>query len=319
MPRPPAVFLLGPTASGKTAVSLELAARFRVEIVSVDSALVYRGMDIGTAKPDAATRAAVPHHLVDIVDPTEAYSAGRFREDAQRVAGEIASRGRVPLFVGGTMLYERALMRGLARLPPADPAVRAKLDEEAGALGWPALHARLARIDPPCAARLDPNDAQRIQRALEVQLLTGRTLTALIAGEGRQAPPFSAITIALEPSDRAALHERIAHRFRAMLAAGLVAEVEGLRRRYALHADLPSMRAVGYRQVWETLEGNAPRGTLEERGIAATRQLAKRQLTWLRSMQAVERVDCLRPDLAGEVAGRVARFLGEALNPRRGT
>ncbi len=312
MPGEPAVFLLGPTASGKTAVSLELAARFPVEIVSVDSALVYRGMDIGTAKPDAATRAAVPHHLVDIVDPTEAYSAGRFRDDARRVAGEIAARGRLPLFVGGTMLYERALMRGLAKLPPADAAVRAELDQEARAHGWPALHARLARVDPPCAARLDPNDAQRIQRALEVHRLTGRTLTAIIAGEGREPPPFTALTFALEPSDRAALHERIAKRFRAMLAAGLVAEVEDLRGRYALEAGLPSMRAVGYRQVWEALEGTAPPGTLEERGIAATRQLAKRQLTWLRSMQGVERLDCLRPGLAGEVAERMARFMGAA-------
>jgi len=310
MPRqPPAVFLLGPTASGKTAVSLALAARFPVEIVSVDSALVYRGMDIGTAKPDAATRAAVAHHLIDIVDPVEAYSAGRFRADALRIAGEIAARGRVPLFAGGTMLYERALMRGLAELPAADPAVRADLDRDARSRGWPALHAELARVDPATAARLDPNDAQRIQRALEVFRLAGRPLTALIAGEGRSPPPFAALTLALEPSDRAVLHRRIEERFRAMLAAGLVEEVEGLRARYALDAGLPSMRAVGYRQVWESLEGLAPGSTLEARGIAATRQLAKRQLTWLRAMREVERVDCLRPDLAEEVAGRVGRFL----------
>jgi tRNA dimethylallyltransferase len=290
-------------------VSLALAARFPVEIVSVDSALVYRDMDIGTAKPDAATRAAVPHHLIDIVDPVEAYSAGRFREDALRVAAGIAARGRVPLFAGGTMLYERALMRGLARLPPADPAVREALDREARARGWPALHAELARVDPASAARLDPNDAQRIQRALEVFRIAGVSLTALIEGGDRAGPPFAALTLVLEPSDRAVLHRRIEERFRAMLAAGLVEEVEGLRARYALDAGLPSMRAVGYRQVWETLEGREPAATLEARGIAATRQLAKRQLTWLRAMGGVERLDCLRPDLAEEVAGRVAAFL----------
>jgi tRNA dimethylallyltransferase len=310
MPGPPrAVFLLGPTASGKTAVSLELAARFPVEIVSVDSALVYRGMDIGTAKPDAATRAAVPHHLVDIVDPTEAYSAGRFRADALRLAGEIAARGRVPLFVGGTMLYERALMRGLAQLPAADAAIRAQLEAAARERGWPAMHAELARVDPATAARLDPNDAQRIQRALEVFRVAGRTLADLIAGEGRAPPPLAALTIVLEPSDRAVLHRRIEERFRAMLSAGLVQEVVSLRERHSLEAGMPSMRAVGYRQVWETLEGTSPRATLEARAIAATRQLAKRQLTWLRAMREVERLDCLRPDLAAEVAGRVERFL----------
>jgi len=306
---PPAVFLLGPTASGKTALALALAARFPLEIVSVDSALVYRDMDIGTAKPDRATLAAVPHHLVDIVPPTEAYSAGRFREDALRVAGRIAARGRVPLFAGGTMLYERALMRGLARLPAADPAVRAEIDREARTRGWPALHAELAGVDPESAARLDPNDAQRIQRALEVWRLVGASLTALIAGEGRGESPFAALTLVLEPSDRALLHRRIEERFRAMLAQGLVDEVVGLRARYALDAGLPSMRAVGYRQVWETLEGQASAATLEARGVAATRQLAKRQLTWLRAMREVERLDCLRPDLAAEVAGRVERFL----------
>jgi tRNA dimethylallyltransferase len=304
-----AVFLLGPTASGKTAVSLALAQRFALEIVSVDSALVYRGMDIGTAKPEAATRAAVPHHLVDIVEPTQSYSAGRFRADALRIAQEIASRGRIPLFVGGTMLYERALMRGLAELPAADAATRAEIDAQASREGWAAVHAELARVDPETAARLEPADAQRIQRALEVYRLSGQALTALIAGAARMRPPLAALTFALEPSDRAALHERIARRFHAMLAAGLVAEVVGLRASHALHAGLPSMRAVGYRQVWETLEGTAPASSLAERGIAATRQLAKRQLTWLRAMQDVVRLDCLRPDLAHEVAGRVESFL----------
>lgn len=306
---PPAVFVLGPTASGKTALSLELAARFRVEIVSVDSALVYRGMDIGTAKPDAPTRAAVRHHLIDIVEPTETYSAGRFRVDALRVAGEIAARGRVPLFVGGTMLYERALMRGLAQLPGADPAIRAELDKAARERGWPALHSELARVDPTSAARLDPNDAQRIQRALEVFRIGGRSLTAFIAGEVGMPPPFAALTIVLEPSDRAVLHRRIETRLRAMLAQGLVEEVASLRSRHALDESLPSMRSVGYRQVWETLEGRAPESTLEARAIAATRQLAKRQLTWLRAMREVDRLDCLRPDLAAQVAGRVDRFL----------
>jgi tRNA dimethylallyltransferase len=312
--RPPAVFVLGPTASGKTAVSLELAARFPVEIVSVDSALVYRGMDVGTAKPDARIRAAVAHHLIDIVEPTEAYSAGRFREDALRIAAGIASRGRVPLFVGGTMLYERALMRGLAQLPAADAAVRAELDAIARQRGWPALHAELARVDATTAARLDPNDAQRIQRALEVFRLSGRSLTALIAGEASVPPPFAALAIVLEPSDRALLHRRIEDRFRAMLGAGLVEEVLQLRARHALDAGMPSMRAVGYRQVWETLEGLAPEATLAARGIAATRQLAKRQLTWLRAMRGVERLDCLRPDLGAEVAGRVERFLAWSRN-----
>jgi tRNA dimethylallyltransferase len=304
-----AVFLLGPTASGKTAVSLALARRFAVEIVSVDSALVYRGMDIGTAKPDAATRGSVPHHLVDLVEPTESYSAGRFRTDALRIAAEIASRGRVPFFVGGTMLYERALMRGLAELPLADPGMRAEIDAQARREGWPALHAELARVDPETAARLEPADAQRIQRALEVYRVSGQPLATHIAAAAAQRPPFAAVTVVLEPSDRSVLHARVAQRFHAMLAAGLVDEVVGLRARHALHAGLPSMRAVGYRQVWETLEGAASAATLAERGIAATRQLAKRQLTWLRAMQDVVRVDCLRPGLADEVAGRVERFL----------
>lgn len=307
--RPPAIFLLGPTASGKTAASLAIADRLPVEIVSVDSALVYRGLDIGAAKPDAATRARHPHHLVDIVDPVDAYSAGRFREDALAVASAIAARGRVPLFVGGTMLYERALMRGLAALPPADPAVRAAIEEEARVRGWPALHAELARVDAVTAARLEPNDAQRVQRALEVFRVSGRPLSAHHA-EGERAPaPFRALRLSLEPSDRAALHARIAERFRAMLAAGLVEEVEGLRSRHRLDASLPAMRAVGYRQVWDTLEGNAPASTLEARGIAATRQLAKRQLTWLRAMPGVERLDCLDPRAAREALARAEAFL----------
>jgi tRNA dimethylallyltransferase len=308
------VFLLGPTASGKTAVALALAERFPVEIVSVDSVQVYRGMDIGTAKPDAAERARVPHHLIDIIDPTEAYSAGRFRADALRVMREIESRGRIALFTGGTMLYYRALTSGLAELPAAQPAIRAELENEARIRGWPALHGDLAKVDPAAASRIEPTDAQRIQRALEVHRHSGKPLSSFHA-EPREAGSFEAITISLEPSDRAVLHARIAERFRSMLARGLVAELEALRARYALHAGLSAMRAVGYRQAWDVLEGSAPPKMLEARGTAATRQLAKRQLTWLRAMTGLERLDCLRPDLANAAANVVER----SLSRRRGT
>ena len=306
-----AVFLLGPTASGKTAVALELAQRFPVEIVSVDSAQVYRGMDVGTAKPDAATRSRVPHHLIDIVDPTEAYSAGRFRADALRLAAEIHARGKIPLLAGGTMLYFRALTQGLADLPPAQPAIRRELEDRAAAIGWPALHAELGRIDPGAAARIEPTDAQRIQRALEVHRHTGRTLTEHHR-ETDTAPAFEALRLSLEPSDRSVLHARIAARFRAMIAAGLLDELRALRERHALHADLPSMRAVGYRQAWQALEDRESQAQLEARGIAATRQLAKRQLTWLRAMDDVVRLDCLRQDLAREAGERVERFLSRS-------
>jgi tRNA dimethylallyltransferase len=304
-----AVFILGPTASGKSAVALALSRRFPVEIVSVDSAQVYRGMDIGTAKPSAAERAAVPHHLIDMVDPTEAYSAGRFREDALRLASQIHARGKVPVFAGGTMLYFRALARGLASLPPAQPALRREIEAEAARVGWPALHRELARGSIRIDARIEPGDAQRIQRALEVHRHSGRTLTEWHADGTDTPPPFDALKIALEPSDRAALHRRIEDRFHAMLDRGLVAELEGLRGRYALEADMPSMRTVGYRQAWEVLEGSRPADTLAARGTAATRQLAKRQLTWQRAMHDVERLDCLRADLAGMAAERVERFL----------
>ena len=302
-----AVLLLGPTASGKSAVALEIAQRVPVEIVSVDSAQVYRDMDVGTAKPTAAERAQVPHHLVDILDPTGSYSAGRFREDALRLVREVNERGRLPLLVGGTMLYFRALTHGLADLPPADAALRARIEADASTRGWAALHGELARVDPVTAARLERTDGQRIQRALEVWHLTGQPLARLHEGS-RTALPFETLRVALEPSHRPALHERIAQRFRAMLHAGLVDEVRSLRTRYALHAAMPSMRSVGYRQAWDTLEGAAPAATLEARGIAATRQLAKRQLTWLRAMADVERFDCLRDDLAAAVSGRVERF-----------
>jgi tRNA dimethylallyltransferase len=307
-----AVFLLGPTASGKTAVALALAARFPAEIVSVDSAQVYRGMEVGTAKPDADARSRVPHHLIDIVDPVGAYSAGRFRDDALRLVSEIHARGRVPILAGGTMLYFRALTRGLADLPSAQPEIRAAIETSAALHGWPALHAELAAVDPVTARRIEPRDAQRIQRALEVHRHTGRALSSFHCAT--VAPlPFEALKISLEPSERSTLHGRIATRFRAMLAGGLVEELEGLRRRYPLDAGMPSMRTVGYRQAWDTLEGTAPAATLEARGAAATRQLAKRQLTWLRAMQDVERYDCLRPDLAQAMEERVERFLNRRL------
>ena len=322
-----AIFILGPTASGKSAVALSLARYFPAEIVSVDSAQVYRGMDVGTAKPDAATRARVPHHLIDIVDPTESYSAGRFRDDALKLVDAILARGRVPILAGGTMLYYRALTRGLAELPPAQPNIRAELDGRAAREGWPALHAELARFDPQAAARLEPTDSQRIQRALEVYRVSGRTLSDWHS-EGEPAGlPFDALTISLEPSERSVLHARIATRFAAMLESGLVAEVSALRERFTLAATLPAMRSVGYRQVWETLAGDEPEATLLARGVAATRQLAKRQLTWLRAMDEVERFDCLREDLVQAVAERAERYLAGAsrgegvagINPCRGT
>jgi tRNA dimethylallyltransferase len=278
-----AFVLLGPTASGKSALAMRLAESFPVEIVSVDSAQVYRGMDVGTAKPSAAERRAVPHHLIDIVDPTERYSAGRFRADAIRVAQEILGRDRIPLLVGGTMLYYRALAAGLDALPEADPAMRARLDAEARERGWPALHAELAGVDPAAAARIKPGDAQRIQRALEVWRTTGKTLSSLQTAPA-SALPFALEAFALVPEDRAGLHRRIAARFDAMLEEGLVGELRELRQRHALSADLPSMRAVGYRQAWEFLEGRITQAELRDRGIVATRQLAKRQLTWLRSL-----------------------------------
>ncbi len=279
--------LLGPTASGKSRLALALADELPIEIVSVDSGQVYRGMDIGTAKPTRAERQRVPHHLIDLVDPTDAYSAGRFRDDAIAAVQGVLARGRIPLLVGGTMLYYRALARGLDALPAADPAIRAAIVVEAAARGWPAMHAELARVDPAAARRLAPNDSQRIERALEVYRATGTPLSALQTA-ARAALPFRLLSFALMPEDRAALHARIAERFAAMLKDGLVEELQALRRGYRLHADLPSMRCVGYRQVWDFLDGGFDRAALREKGIAATRQLAKRQLTWLRSLPEVE-------------------------------
>ncbi|MFO1318930.1 MAG: tRNA (adenosine(37)-N6)-dimethylallyltransferase MiaA [Burkholderiales bacterium] len=303
---PPALLLMGPTASGKTRVAMRLAARLPVEIVSVDSALVYRDMDIGTAKPDAAMRGRVPHHLIDLIDPTESYSAARFAEDAWACVEEITARGNIPLLVGGTMLYFKAFREGLTALPPADPDTRAVIDAMAAELGWPAMHESLARLDPATAARLEPTDAQRIQRALEVCYVTGRTLSDLIEDGRETPPPARMIPIALEPSERSVLHERIADRFEEMLELGLISEVRGLRERYPLSPDLPSMRCVGYRQTWQYLDGEFGLARLRETGIAATRQLAKRQLTWLRSTEGLTRFDCLDPDLDDLVCDHVA-------------
>ncbi len=309
-PLPPAICLMGPTASGKTDLAVALAACFPLEIISVDSALVYRGMDIGTAKPDAATLARAPHHLIDLVDPSEAYSAGRFKVDAMGLMAEITARGRVPLLVGGTMLYFRALKGGLDALPPADPALREALEARAARAGWPALHGVLARLDPEAAARLKPNDAQRIQRALELCLTTGESLSALYGKAGAAPPPFRMLELALLPGNRAWLHERINRRFRIMLEAGLVEELRSLQAHYPLHAALPSMRCVGYRQAWQFLAGEIDAAGLFEKGAAATRQLAKRQLTWLRGWTGAEALDCMAPDLVDQAADRVARFLG---------
>jgi tRNA dimethylallyltransferase len=306
---PPALCLMGPTASGKTAVVFELADRLPVEIVSVDSAQVFRDMDIGTAKPDRATLAKYPHHLIDLITPEESYSAARFRADALRVMGEIAARGRIPLLAGGTMLYFKALREGLSDLPPADAELRREIDAEAARRGWPALHADLAQLDLETAARLKPGDAQRIQRALEVVRLTGAPLAASLARKVESALPFRLVQFALLPSDRAVLHERIAQRFDAMLAAGLVDEIRGLRKKYRLHAGLPSMRCVGYRQAWDYLEGSCDRAGLREKGIAATRQLAKRQLTWLRSWPDVTAFDCLAGDLVAQVVRSAEKAL----------
>ncbi|MBK8117748.1 MAG: tRNA (adenosine(37)-N6)-dimethylallyltransferase MiaA [Candidatus Accumulibacter sp.] len=306
-PLPPAILLMGPTASGKTAVAMDLSRRFPVELISVDSAQVFRDMDIGTAKPDAPTLAAFPHHLIDLISPQEAYSAARFRIDALAAMAEITARGRVPLLVGGTMLYFKALVEGLVDLPPADPVTRATIDREAAARGWPALHAELAELDPLTAARLQPTDAQRIQRALEVWRLSGRRLSAIIASGEKTVPQYRFASIGLVPSDRSVLHRRIADRFDAMLAAGLEGEVEKLRGKYALHAELPAMRCVGYRQVWEVQHGQAPRSELRDRGIYATRQLAKRQITWLGNTLRPQTFDCL----CGDLQERVAAHLGD--------
>lgn len=292
---------MGPTASGKTALAIELVERGPFEIISVDSGMVYRDMDIGTAKPDAATLARAPHRLIDIRDPAQAYSAAEFRRDALQEMAAITAAGRIPLLVGGTMLYFKVLLEGLAAMPEADPDLRARLDAEAAAKGWPAMHARLAEIDPVSAARLKPNDSQRLQRALEVYELTGKPLSQWHAEQAPpEPPPFRLLQLAVSPPDRSILHERIEHRFDAMLEQGLIEEVARLRARPGLHADLPSMRAVGYAQVWSCLEGEIDAAEMRLRGIYATRQLAKRQFTWLKRFPA-EWHDAGQPGLAGRL------------------
>jgi tRNA dimethylallyltransferase len=303
---------MGPTASGKSALAAALARRFPLEIVSVDSAQVYRGMDIGTAKPSASERAAVPHHLIDIIDPTESYSAAQFRADALKLIREISARGRTPLLVGGTMLYFKALREGLSELPESDEQIRAEIDTEAAERGWPAMHAELARVDPQTAKRLKPTDAQRIQRALEVFRVSGEPMSHLL-GRKKSALPFRPVALALAPTDRSALHRRIEGRFDSMLKLGLVEELRTLKKRHALKPTLPSMRCVGYRQAWQYLDGRIGREDLRDSGIFATRQLAKRQLTWLRGMQDVQTFDCLGDNLKASVLAHLrAQGIAEA-------
>lgn len=301
---------MGPTASGKTGVAVELCSKLPVEIISVDSALVFKGMNIGTAKPDAETLARAPHHLIDIIDPTGAYSAANFRNDALRLMAEITARGKVPLLVGGTMLYFNALQGGLSNLPEANPAIRAEIEAEAAKIGWPAMHARLAHIDPETAARLQPNDMQRVERALEVFMITGNTITALHLASKGEALPYELLKIALVPSERKVLHERIAQRFESMLASGFLDEVRALLAKYPeLTPESTSMRCVGYRQALEHLAGQYDEKELRDRGIFATRQLAKRQLTWLRGMDDTIEVDCLSPEMHEIVLKLIKEFI----------
>jgi tRNA dimethylallyltransferase len=298
---PPAILLMGPTASGKTAVALELARALPCEIVSVDSAMIYKGMDIGTAKPDRATLAAHPHHLVDILEPHESYSAARFRDDALAAMREITECGKIPLLVGGTMLYFKALVEGLNELPEADPMIRLVIDTLAQDQGWPAVYARLKQVDPATAARLDPNDKQRVQRALEIYYITGKTMAELLQKPRYVYFPYTPIRIALIPDERALLHERIEKRFEEMLHAGLVDEVERLREGYGLDATTPAMKCVGYRQVLQHLDGELSEDELMAAGVAATRQLAKRQLTWLRSTNDVKAFECFDESVTASV------------------
>jgi len=308
-----AIALVGPTASGKTAAALALAQalapRGGVEIISVDSALVYRGMDIGTAKPSREELAQVPHHLIDTIDPLQSYSAAEFARDATRLIGEIRGRGKTPLLVGGTMLYLKALLEGLNDMPPSDPQVRADIQQRAAALGWTAMHEQLQAVDPVTAARLAPGDSQRIGRALEVWTLTGQALSAFHQGSKPDAPSWRIPVISLEPLERAWLHERIALRFDAMMAAGFLDEVRALRARGDLHPDLPSMRCVGYRQAWQGLDEGWSEAEIRERGIFATRQLAKRQLTWLRSMPQRTVVAADAPDATAQVLAAALKAL----------
>ncbi len=288
---PFAVCIMGPTATGKTELAIACAQALGMDIISVDSALVYRDMDIGSAKPDAVTLSKAPHRLINIVDPAEVYSAGRFREDALAEMGAITATGRIPLLVGGTMLYFNALQKGMADLPVADEAIRQKLDEEVEHVGWQGLHKRLSEVDPESAKRLHPNDPQRIKRALEVFDITGKSLTEIWAEQDQQQPPYRLIKIALMPPDRVELRRKIEQRFDAMLVQGIVEEVRGLFKRGDLHAEMPSMRAVGYRQIWAYLAGDVDYETMRDKAITATAQLAKRQMTWLRSESECNFID----------------------------
>ena len=306
----PAIFLMGPTASGKTGLAVDLYSKLPIELISVDSALVFRDMDIGTAKPDAKTLAEAPHHLIDIIPPTEAYSAANFRNDALSLMADITARGKIPLLVGGTMLYFKALQDGLSHLPEANPEVREIIEQEAAQLGWPAMHAKLAEIDPESAARLQPMDTQRIERALEVYRITGKTMTALHQASSGETLPYRLLKIALVPSDRKVLHERIALRFEQMLADGLIDEVRMLMKKYPdLTPDSTSMRCVGYRQALAYLARDYDVNVLRDKGIFATRQLAKRQLTWLRGMDDLDEVDCLNPVMHEIVLDELAQFI----------
>ena len=301
---------MGPTASGKTAVAVALIDQLPVEIISVDSALVYKDMDIGTAKPDAHILLQAPHHLLNLIDPTSAYSAASFRSDALRLMADITARGKIPLLVGGTMLYFKALQEGLSGLPEANSDVRAALNLEAAQIGWPSMHAKLALIDPVTAARLAPNDTQRIQRALEVHAISGETMSSLFSKQTSATLPYRLLKLALVPNDRAVLHERIALRFDQMLAAGFLDEVRALLVKYpTLTQDATSMRCVGYRQALEHLAGEYDQNELRDRGIFATRQLAKRQLTWLRGMADSLELDCLQSGLQDQVLQAIKQHL----------
>ncbi|MFD1215772.1 tRNA (adenosine(37)-N6)-dimethylallyltransferase MiaA [Microbulbifer celer] len=310
--KPRVIFLMGPTASGKTDLAMAISDHLPVELVSVDSALVYRGLDIGSAKPSAEELARYPHHLIDICDPADSYSAGRFRSDALAVIADIHRRGKIPLLVGGTMLYFRALLHGMAEMPAADPDFRARIEARAEKEGWPALHAELAQVDPELAAELHPNHSVRIERALEVFHLSGKTMTALRAEQQKDslAQHYRVQQLAIVPRDRAILHQRIALRFERMLENGFIEEVRGLRARGDLHPDLPAIRAVGYRQVWQYLEGETDYPQMVAAGIAATRQLAKRQLTWLRRWPDVHRI---HSQGAGGETRKIDEMLKEAL------
>jgi tRNA dimethylallyltransferase len=303
---PTVLCLTGPTAAGKSAATLALARRWPIEIISMDSATIYRGMDIGTAKPGATERASVPHHLLDIRDPVQSYSAAEFTNDAGAYIQSILERGKLPLLSGGTLLYYKALREGLNNLPQADPAIRADIDARAREHGWPVLHQELAAYDPETAARLAPNDSQRLQRAIEVYRISGKPLSAWLSQQRTQPLPCNFVTISLEPSDRLQLHQRIAQRYRQMMDHGLLHEVGQLHSRKDLHTGLPSIRCVGYRQLWDYLDGKTALDTAVEQAIAATRQLAKRQLTWLRAMPDRQVLDCLNPQAVGQVIDAAA-------------